>query len=266
MQEGRYIGHHGRTGALLAITPEGVKRGTGLRRLPAEERWTTDGWEELKGYPWDVQSRRRSEVPAVAGDEAAREISRDLVLAPPEMRKMYVLRTDVQHFGPTEGCPGCDAVVSTGHTVAGAGHNSHCRKRIEELLSRDASGQRRLERHRRRARGVAAETADETARADDGAEIPASEAAGEPVDGARAKRSRAAAEASAGGSALRAGVSTTTERDPGENPGGYLPRQARAREEPRCERQRSLRRWLRQAREAPRCRQHLQEQAREESR
>ena len=85
MQEGRYIGHHGRTGALLAITPEGVKRGTGLRRLPAEDRWTTDGWEELKGYPWDVQSRRRSEVPAVAGDEAAREVPRDLVLAPPEM-------------------------------------------------------------------------------------------------------------------------------------------------------------------------------------
>ena len=33
MLEGRYIGHHGRTGALLVITPEGVKRGTGVRRM-----------------------------------------------------------------------------------------------------------------------------------------------------------------------------------------------------------------------------------------
>ena len=34
MVEGRYLGHHGRTGALLAITSEGVRRGKGLRRLP----------------------------------------------------------------------------------------------------------------------------------------------------------------------------------------------------------------------------------------
>ena len=36
MVEGRYIGHHGRTGALLVLTSDGVKRGVGARRLPLE--------------------------------------------------------------------------------------------------------------------------------------------------------------------------------------------------------------------------------------
>ena len=41
MIEGRYIGHHARTGALLVITSDGVKKGASFRRLPEAERWTT---------------------------------------------------------------------------------------------------------------------------------------------------------------------------------------------------------------------------------
>ena len=31
LKEGRYVGHHGRTGSLMLMTSQGVKRGTGFR-------------------------------------------------------------------------------------------------------------------------------------------------------------------------------------------------------------------------------------------
>ena len=63
---GRYIGHHRRTGSLLVLTEDGVKRGVGVRRVPIQERSNTKGWDKLRGLPWDVKSRkRRSALPAV---------------------------------------------------------------------------------------------------------------------------------------------------------------------------------------------------------
>ena len=51
MREGRYLGHHGRTGALLVMTEDGIIRGSGARRVPEERRWSTEGWDRLKGLP-----------------------------------------------------------------------------------------------------------------------------------------------------------------------------------------------------------------------
>ena len=59
MQEGRYLGHHGRTGALLIMTDQGVVRGSGARRVPEERRWSLEGWDNLRGLPWDVQPPER---------------------------------------------------------------------------------------------------------------------------------------------------------------------------------------------------------------
>ena len=45
LKEGRYIGHHGRTGALLVV-PERV-----VRRLPEDEQWNRQGMGEPEGLP-----------------------------------------------------------------------------------------------------------------------------------------------------------------------------------------------------------------------
>jgi len=42
MVQGRYLGHHGRTGALLVMTPEGIHRASGARRLAEEDRWSLE--------------------------------------------------------------------------------------------------------------------------------------------------------------------------------------------------------------------------------
>ncbi|CAE7246360.1 HCN2, partial [Symbiodinium microadriaticum] len=59
MIPGRYVGHHARTGAVMGLTSEGVKFGTGVSRLAASERWSTERLEELRGLPWDLQPRLR---------------------------------------------------------------------------------------------------------------------------------------------------------------------------------------------------------------
>eukprot|EP00972_Heterocapsa_arctica_P024071 3546759-Heterocapsa_arctica.AAC.1 len=36
------------------MTVDGVRRGTGFRRLPVDDRWTGASRERLRGLPWDV--------------------------------------------------------------------------------------------------------------------------------------------------------------------------------------------------------------------
>ena len=158
MSEGRYIGHHGRKGTLLVITKEGVKHGVSFRRLPPQERWPQAGWSELRGFPWDVRPRARNSPKPALGDDEPRQPILEHAMAPPEgPRRLYVLKNDVEHFGPSPGCPGCDSVIATGSVQPGAGHTQACRERFIELLKQDEAGQRRLEAHRRRLRPGASE-------------------------------------------------------------------------------------------------------------
>ena len=147
MEEGRYLGHHGRTGQLLVITSEGVKGGVSFRRLPDDQRWTLQGWDSLRGFPWDIRSYTRREMPQPAlGDGEARQPVLDHAMAPPEgPRDFYALAEEVKQFDPTPGCPGCDAVIATGSTKSGHGHSKACRERFMRLLEGDEKRRRRLE-------------------------------------------------------------------------------------------------------------------------
>ena len=177
MLEGRYLGHHGRTGALLAITSEGVRRGKGLRRLPESERWTEVGWKELRGLPWEVEAReRKAKVPIMDPNEAPQLIIPPVAVQGPVQRGFYVLAPDVKHFNPTEGCRGCESVVLHGKVLPGLSHTQACRERFERLLEGDEAGRRRLEKIRRGKRGAQANVGPGA----DDQEITAAEAAGEP--------------------------------------------------------------------------------------
>ena len=58
LKEGRYVGHHGRTGSILVTTADGVRRGTGIRRLSSADRWDPSGWDLLRGLPWEHSAAR----------------------------------------------------------------------------------------------------------------------------------------------------------------------------------------------------------------
>ena len=135
----RYVGHHARTGAVMGLTSEGVKFGTGVSRLAASERWSTEGLEELRGLPWDLQPRLR-EARAVADAEGV-SVPRfpHLPAGSPAPRSFYVMREDVkpEKYGYTRGCKSCDNVMRTGQSDVA--HNSECRERVFRLMERDES-------------------------------------------------------------------------------------------------------------------------------
>ena len=63
--EARFVGQHARTGAMLGLTADGVIYGRLGRRLPAEERWSLEGWDSLKGLPWDLRPTGRAKPEVV---------------------------------------------------------------------------------------------------------------------------------------------------------------------------------------------------------
>ena len=146
LKVGRYIGHHGRTGALLVMTEDGVKKGTGVRRLGEHDRWSPDGWERLKGLPWAHDAER-----PVRPGESLIEDGRLVVppaetgprAAPVVQRRIYIRREEVFKYGATAGCPACDCVLEEKRITVP--HSEACRARITAAMSKDESGQARLD-------------------------------------------------------------------------------------------------------------------------
>ena len=71
-------------------------------------------------------------------------------VAPALAKERYVLKADIEKFGPTPGCPGCADYTAKGlGTVLTAqrAHNPECRERIGKLLETDDRGSVRLEEH-----------------------------------------------------------------------------------------------------------------------
>ena len=66
-----------------------------------------------------------------------------------------IYREDVITHGPTEGCPGCNAVIR-GHAFK-AEHTPECRVRFQDILSQDEYGKARIERATARAAAAAAQ-------------------------------------------------------------------------------------------------------------
>ena len=142
------MGHHGRTGSLMLITSQGVKRGIGFPRMPNADRWDPTGWDQLRGIPWELSAPR-----PVAGE---RLIGEDRLVvpppppekarvAPPQRRKLYIRREDVHKHGATEGCPGCTCVLGNRRTTVP--HTESCRARIVEAMEKDETGAERIQAH-----------------------------------------------------------------------------------------------------------------------
>ena len=99
MKEGRYIGHHGRTGPLLVMTAEGILRGSCARRMREESRWSTGGWGDLKGHPWDIAPEQKGRVPKFG---VRRRRRKGTVASEADICTTTVRTTHVHHQGGRE--------------------------------------------------------------------------------------------------------------------------------------------------------------------
>ena len=151
MMIGRYCGHHSRTGSIFVMTDTGVYRGKGFCKLPNADRWNNEDLPKLCGVPWDLKRKQPLDVPVLSGQDAVKVpfIVRTQEIAP-KGKKLYVLKADIEKFGPTDECQACanmfldrDPSGKLGRPL-GAPHSDECRDRITELLSRDDAGKIRL--------------------------------------------------------------------------------------------------------------------------
>ena len=93
------------------------------------------------------------------------------VMAPPQQRRIYIRKVDVEKYQPTDGCPGCTCVLLGESTQLP--HTEMCRARIVGLMMDDEQGRRRVEAHKRKK--------EESAEVGVEADLPAQEAMGEPA-------------------------------------------------------------------------------------
>ena len=68
-----HVGHHGRSGALMALTGHGAVNARSSKRLPESDRFVASELEKLKGLPWNLNGSldtERLDRPLVAGPDA----------------------------------------------------------------------------------------------------------------------------------------------------------------------------------------------------
>ena len=98
-----YVGHHGRSGALIALTEFGAAKARSFRKSPESERYDIDYMKKVKGVPWDLSGKDEKELSIVAGPFAAGipivpAMSQDTPPKPIEkLRKLYVAQIGRAH-------------------------------------------------------------------------------------------------------------------------------------------------------------------------
>ena len=180
---GRYVGTS-RNADLLIMTSEGISRGHSLHRRPEDEKWPVEGFEVLRGLPWRMSgpqeraSPNRVGMPALEGEQPAPQ-HRDF-----KARNLYVMKSDIELYGYTPQCPGCDAQLMG---LPQRAHNDECRMRVQRRLQETDEGKERVKRAQERVekdygkRVKRDQPALEGRPAPDAMDVAAEEAAGAPL-------------------------------------------------------------------------------------
>ena len=122
--------------AVIGLTLAGVKVGSCPKRFPENTMWSKDGWLELRGFPFELESRHR-DMPDSLADEAAPSLAfqRPEVFRGQAAPNFHVIKSDTAKNGATPGCKAC-SFVSRGATSS-VQLSDECRQRIMETLGAD---------------------------------------------------------------------------------------------------------------------------------
>ena len=137
---GRYIGTASRNADLMIMTSEGISRGHSVPRRPEDDKCPVEGFVELRGLPWRMtgpQERappNRVGMPALEGEQPVAQ-QRDF-----KARNLYVMKSDIELYGYTPQCPGCDAQLLG---LPQRAHNDECRMRDQRKLQEGEEGKER---------------------------------------------------------------------------------------------------------------------------
>ena len=178
MTDGIFVGHHERTGAALFLSDKGLLRGTRVQRKTADQQWDNEHIRKCRGVPWKLLGEDQEAAPAPPAAAAVVPGVGPLI-APPQVKRRYILRQDVARYGPTPGCQACTALSAGAQRVAQR-HTEECRKRMDELMQRDEDAvvQQRLHADRLRRDAGAQASAEEAPAGDAASSAPRAADAG----------------------------------------------------------------------------------------
>ena len=140
-QFGVFVGCVPRTREFEVLTPVGAVAVRTVHRLSEDRKWDTEFMSRVKSAPWDFQANAGDDINDGGIPERvdARPPDRAIEIPPRiNVRRMYIRRMDVEKYGPTKGCPGCQKV--TRRTVPPcivATYSDACRERMEGLMMQD---------------------------------------------------------------------------------------------------------------------------------
>ena len=149
-EEGFFIGPCDGSAETLVLTTTGLVRCRTIRRKPPRERWSQKLLEiteasELQPSTLDKSQRRigiRAPLVVPPVDKEPEAYSPYPGLRKP--RRQRLERSDFIDHGYTQGCPGCNLILSG--RPGEAHHNETCKARMEQLLLQSNTGRQRVER------------------------------------------------------------------------------------------------------------------------
>ena len=140
-QYGIWLGVRNNSAECFIGNADGVFRAREIRRLEHRDRWDKEAINSVIGVPWRMADGRWTvDRP---------EIHVDPIPIPPvpfegaRVQRERITKKDIDEFGATIGCPGCNAIKDNKRAQA---HSDRCTKRIEECLRNTSHGAERLER------------------------------------------------------------------------------------------------------------------------
>ena len=120
---------------------DGVFRAREIRRLEPQDRWDGEAINSMIGAPWRMTDGKwKADRP---------EVRVDPIPIPPlpfegaRIRRERITKKDIDEFGATVGCQGCNAIKDNKRAQA---HSDRCTMRIEECLRTTPHGAERLDR------------------------------------------------------------------------------------------------------------------------
>ena len=140
-QYGIWLGMRNNSAECFIGNAEGVFRAREIRRLEPRDRWDKEAVKNMIGVPWRMTDGRWTvDMP---------EDRVDIIPLPPlpfdgaRVQRERITKQDIDEFGATIGCPGCNAIRDNKRRQA---HSDRCRRRIEENLRKTPHGAERLNR------------------------------------------------------------------------------------------------------------------------
>jgi len=114
---GLFVGKLDQTDEAILLTPSGVAKARGIRRLEESERFKLSFLNSCKGLPWN---------PKATASPAATVRQGDPLTAGTKIRNMRITEGILKKYGRSDGCPRCGEF--------GPSHSTDCRLRLEKAM------------------------------------------------------------------------------------------------------------------------------------